>query len=236
MLFGSRIIHPADTTLPSAKLEVSGDLLPVRKLVTGRRAQPTGVFYSSKNQRSVEHESRGEKIAMLFAEMDPDVERYFPQPFKLTWYETRKMEYTPDRLDFIGGAPVVVEVKRDRRFERDPDYLRKLDTAEKILAAEAIGFKVETRADLEADVRLGAIEAIRYAAARDISSTMRRRAIEFLKLHETAELGDLEDALGGGTSARSIACALVPRRLAEFDLYRPLSSSTAVSLGKAAPK
>lgn len=215
----SRFLDFDDSRVSAAKLEVGASLPAVRRLVTGRRAQPTGKFFSIKNYRSVEHESRGEKLGMYFAEVRPEVIRYYPQPFRLSWRENGQFrEYFPDRLEQRDSGWVAVEVKRSSDKLGNDSYLEKLDTSKQLLDTIGVGFEIETRQELEADPRNPTVQTILYHAARDIPREVLRRSVEFLLERGRSHLLELEAAMGGGDLAHSWVYGLIPRRLAEIEL------------------
>ncbi|GGE48595.1 hypothetical protein GCM10011367_24260 [Marinicauda pacifica] len=229
----ARHIESRDPAIPPAIMSHYPDYAPVRKLVTGRRAQPTGLFPSVKNGRGMEYESSGERFGFWQAEVETRVRHYFEQPFTLKWIEAgKRREYTPDRLEERTSGWTVIEMKYSAEKKFDADYTQKLEVASALLAKIGMRFEVDTAERLKTSPEFPAIEEIVYSASFVVDQFERVEVAEYLKRRETSSVGELAELLGGGVDGRARLLSLVPRRVIALELDGEVKIDTPVSLAE----
>lgn len=233
MEFLARHLESRDPSIPPAIMLHYPDYASVRKLVTGRRAQPTGLFPSVKNGRAMEHESSGERFGIWLAEADTRVRRYFEQPFTFKWIEAGKpRKYTPDRLEERTSGWAVIEMKYSAEKKFDADYTRKLEVASALLAEIGMTFEVDTAERIKASPEFPAINEIVYSSSFVVDQFERVGVAEFLKRRGTSSVGELAELLGRGQIGRARLLSLVPRRVVALELDGKVTVDTPVSLAE----
>lgn len=230
MALVSNFLTSSNRAVPQAVLRQHADRGPVRNIVTGRRHQPTGLFPSRKLDRTVPYESSGERLGILFAEVDEGVTAYYAQPFRLEWRSGGvRHSYVPDRLDLYAQKRVVVEIKYAKGQKLKPEYAQKIDEARSILKAAGFEFKFETAEELKASPSFAAVEEIIYHAHTPISDDEIVRVVEHLA-QGPASVSEVEAILGGGLAGRAKLCAMVPPRYLKINLDGPIGVGTRVAL------
>lgn len=233
MKLKARPISSNSPSLPTARLLSYPEYAPVRKLVTGHRGLPTGIFPSVKNGGPVEYESSGERFGIYIAEVNVQVQRYFAQPFRLEWIERGKVQsYTPDRLDMTESGLVVVEMKYSTEKPLKPDYAQKLETAARILQGAGMTFRLDTAEALKRSAEFECVEDILRCNHVTPSLVQQIEISEFLHKRPAATLGEVSERLGAEGAGRQFACALVPRRILSIDLARPLFAGSPVTIAE----
>lgn len=213
---------------------------PVRSIVERGHRKPVGKFASLKCGMAMPWESFHELHLMWLSEADASVESYLAQPFRM-WFRltgmSRPIDYFPDlERRLTGGRWEVIEVKRTRDEVTDePYYERKIGMARKIGRVEGFHFRVMTAEDhIDVGPRLKNAEAIvrdRWttitAADKEafLSAAERHgRALPYARAVEVlSPFDDRFDPIG-----RARLHALVVRRIAWIDIYRPIGADAPV--------
>jgi hypothetical protein len=205
---------------------------PMRALGRRRGKRPGSLYYSVKNGGLHGYESRGELLGFWFCETDPATVSFREQPHTLrVAYADWEWHYTPDREDDQGRRGLrVVEVKAET-IGAGADYAAKLDLAATIYSYWGIRFEVQTRAELEREPRLSAIEEIQ--AYRRVAFTSRDVALarKFLSSGSTT-IGALDRALNtdGNGGGQAKICAMQVAGIVEVDTSSPLKPTSFVAL------
>lgn len=177
---------------------------PIRLIVNGRRNRPIARMTSAKCGRAMPVEAPHEADFVKLCEADAEVGAFTTQPHRLEMrvpWRTRALVYFPDfRLDLACGGVRIVETydaAKNRRID-DPDYLLKLDLAERIYRSRGWSFERLERKEIEADQRLAfAREVWRHRQAR-------------VSVAERFGLAQALHAAGGALPFGEAACLLGP--------------------------
>ncbi|WP_417490326.1 hypothetical protein [Maricaulis sp.] len=218
---------------PIMLLEHTPDFSPMRRVVTGRRKRPTGVFFSQKAKRHLQYESGAERTGLLFAEFRDDVINMATQPVKLSWRSKgHTYWYTPDRIEFCDGPTRIIEVKFSRNDVEEADVERWRQAAK---GFEALGweFRVEFASELKRSSRYAAVCEIVYYSCTPVSESQITRVLAcFDTPRRCLRLKALESALGSPSQTKAIVAALVVRRVLKIRPISPIGPDTLVWLGK----
>jgi hypothetical protein len=224
----------------------------VRRIITGRRRNKVGAFYSWKNHAHVMHDSDGEeRVARLF-EVHRVVRAFFGQPETLRIRvdgQRRPEMYTPDFLVFFDETPVRVEFKYEQELRpprcEDPDDERALyleAKAAKLRRHLRIAADAYRRAGLVwmliTDVRLAAaadpdtVDEIVANGGRPMEESQLRRLLALLGSREpgSVTLAECEEAVRQCPFPRGDVLARIQERHISIDLCRPISETSAVNL------
>ena len=228
-----RELNPVTQGVPPAVMKHRPGFAPMRELVTGRRAQPTSLFFSRKNEREVSSESSGERFGIWCAETDVSVSGYFEQPFTLSWVQNgRRVSYTPDRLDIRATGNAVVEMKYDTQKVLRDEYREKLEVARRILVDAGYTFEIDTAERIRNSVEFSAVEEVIYCAhGWQVSPYEQVSLAKILHEQHSLTLAEASDILGGGRQGRARLLWLVPIRIVHVDLSAKLSEESLVTLG-----
>lgn len=225
---------------------------PVRRIITGRRTQKTGGFWSWKNMAHVVHESGGEEFCARVLELHPYVEFFFGQPEKIRFAvdgADRKAVYTPDFLIVSGNRNLRVEFKyhqdvRPPRPVRDDDehgwnrFYKAARLRARLRDVRAAYRRAGLRWILITDVRLASlvrpatIHEIVANCGRPIAQSDESALLDFLarQPHRTASLAECEQQLSVSDFPRGDILSRIPERMLKISLNAPISGETRVTL------
>ena len=156
---------------------------PVRQILPRSRL-PVGRYNSRKAGRMLHHQSRGhgkvggEKLALMICEIDPAVVDYRSQHVRFDLVLNGKSHaYFPDVLKLRhDGTVVVVEVKKDGKWQSDPEYRMKIDAVADVCAELGWGFEVWTDSVMAATTRvrenIAQIQMQRFVAIDDVKMNL----------------------------------------------------------------
>lgn len=220
-----------NATSSAARVVISRDGRPIRNPITGRRAQPTGIYVARKPGRALAHESMNEHAFLQHSEVDTSVVDYLSQPCRFEFVMGGvKRTYIPDCARLLASGRIeIVEVKRDGQWVRDLDYAAKLRHVDAICASVGWTFRVVHGAPLRertvrnANVRL--IQQDRFArfASRDVFVVQ-----ELLASGSALPLGRVLEVLADPIVGRAQLCAMMVARQVEIELGQPLSRNSRV--------
>ena len=192
----------------------------VRKIPIQTRSV-SGFFYSQKNNRLVQCESRLEKKFFLILEFEDDIVSYEEQPLKIS-------RYIPDVLVKREKAKdLLIEVKYSKEAN-DPD--EKLSEKFKTLRSYCLQNDLEFRIFTEKDVTepyFSNISLIYHYATIEVSEKDVGQIREAIRSYgESTRLRDLIDK---GCDI-SIVYAMVYRKLLDLNLYAKITNETIVRI------
>jgi hypothetical protein len=192
---------------------------PMRVIANGRRNVPVGRVFIPKFGRALPWESKVELHALLRVETRGDVIDCRVQPFRLEMLINGKvLKYTPDRKDILEDRQVdIVEVKDQVKVEEDPLYYAKLTLAAAVCAAQEWRFRVETRAEIEAEPAFTVIKTIHRYARTEISDSDLVSIHAAFKGKNSISVAQAQAALGGCVRGFAAICAMVARRKLRLD-------------------
>ena len=130
---------------------------PIRLIVNGRRNRPIGRMTSAKCGRAMPVEAPHEADFVKLCEADAEVVAFTTQPHRLEMrvpWQNRALVYFPDfRMDLACGRVRIVETYDEAKNRRasDPDYLLKLELAERIYRSRGWSFERLERQVIEGD-------------------------------------------------------------------------------------
>jgi hypothetical protein len=217
-----------------AVIEQRDDGSPVRKIFNGRRHMPVGLVPSVKSRRMVAWESRLERKAIRWFEVDETVVSYREQPHTLSFkLDGRKVRYTPDfEVEQEDGVTRIVECKyRDDMRTFDPPYRAKIHQARRLYRSVGINFQIVS------DMRFR-VFPVWHNNARVVEKTRRlcpgpfelAALIHHLEARAESTLRECGLVLAGLDQAEDRVLALIARRIISVDLTRPLNGQTRVQL------
>lgn len=219
------------TAIATMVLPVSGGS--IRTIVTGRRVITTGVYASRKTGRAHPYESKNERAFFMNCEVDTDIVEYRAQPFRLEFViDGKKRIYIADAVRLQANSIVeVVEIKKDQRQLKDPDYYLKLQAVRAICDQKGWQFRILFQHDLcEPILRFQNIEDIQSWAFTDYGSSDVFKAVQYLSIHKRASLGDLADRLGSQPVGIAKLKAMMVGRIVRLDLDSKLDEDSLVTL------
>ena len=187
----------------------------MRPIANGRRHRPVGNFFSVKSGRMQAWESRLELHGLWRAEACGEILESRVQPVRLeVRLDAREFFYTPDRKDVLAdGSVEIIEVKDEFEAEKDPLYLSKLNLAATIFATLGWSFRIEERAQIEAEPAFSAIRTIQHYARTAITAADVIAVHNLFDGRRTVSLEEAQTALGAGVRGFAAVCALIVRRL-----------------------
>lgn len=214
----------------------------IRTIVEQGHRKPVGKFVSLKCGVAMPWESFHELHLMWLSEADTSVERFLAQPFRM-WFKvggkSKMITYVPDfERRLAGGRWEVIEVKKTKdQAAREPDYAEKMARARMLGHTEGFRFRVMTAEKHIRGVALRNAEAI----VRDRFTTVTTRDAEAFREAVESEGGGvapyrraIEKLSASGNRfdplAKAKLHALVVRRIANFDIRRPVKDETPVRL------
>lgn len=217
-----------------AVIEQRDDGSPVRKIFNGRRHMPVGLVPSVKSRRRIAWESRLERKAIRWFEVDETVVSYREQPHTLSFkLDGRKVRYTPDfEVEQEDGATRIVECKyRDDMRKFDPAYRAKLHQARHLYRSVGINFQIVS------DMRFRMFP-VWHNNARLVEQARRlcpgpfelAALIHHLEAHSESTMRECGLVLAGLDQAEDRVLALIARRIVSVDLSGPLNGQTRVQL------
>ena len=213
----------AEAAFWSASITVGTEDKPARRIITGRRHRPTGLFVSRKalNGKALSWESKLERCFLVLAEFSPSILSICEQPHRLevSW-PTGEFTHTPDYLAQYRCGPAngtVIEVKPSKRAKR-PDMQEKLCRSGLAHQRLGYGFKLMTEIQRRRQPRLNNGELLLRMRGVSVPEDMPHR---------------LATLLGRCASHVTVADALMHFRLKERDaaLIHALASDGIVELG-----
>lgn len=217
-----------------AVIEQRDDGSPVRKIFNGRRHMPVGLVPSVKSRRMIAWESRLERKAIRWFEVDESVVSYREQPHTLSFrLGGRKVRYTPDfEVEQEDGVTRIVECKyRDDLRKLDPLYRAKIHHARHLYRSVGISFQIVS------DMRFRMFP-VWHNNARMVEKTRRlcpgpfelAALIQHLEARSESTMHDCARVLVGQERAEDRVLALIARRIISVDLSRPVNGQTRVRL------
>lgn len=217
-----------------AVIEQRDDGSPVRKIFNGRRHMPVGLVPSVKSRRMIAWESRLERKAIRWFEVDETVVSYREQPHTLSFrLGGRKVRYTPDfEVEQEDGVTRIVECKyRDDLRKLDPLYRAKIHHARHLYRSVGINFQIVS------DMRFRMFP-VWHNNARLVEKTRRlcpgpfelAALVHHLEAHAESTLRECGLVLASLDQAENRVLALIPRRIISVDLSRPVNGQTRVRL------
>lgn len=207
---------------------------PVRRIANGRRHKVVGAYYSSKNGRLIEWESRAELSGFYHAEVMPNVVRYGAQPHKLKLViDGRAQYYTPDREDTLAnGLSVVTEIKDNFEALEDRQYAEKLEYADIVYRYWGKKFLIQERSDIEAQPIFDCVRTIQAFRRTTFTAFDLTAVQESFFARTVVPLAALADRLAPARSGLPKVCAMMVKRLVEIDITKPLGDESPVRLFK----
>jgi hypothetical protein len=217
-----------------AIIEQRDDGSPVRKIFNGRRHMPVGLVPSVKSRRMIAWESRLERKAIRWFEVDDTVVSYREQPHTLSFkLAGRKVRYTPDfEVEQEDGVTRIVECKyRDDMRKLDPAYRAKLHQARHLYRSVGINFQIVS------DMRFRMFP-VWHNNARLVEQARRLCPAPFelaaliyhLEARSESTMRECGLVLAGLDQAEARVLALIARRIISVDLSGPLNGQTRVQL------
>lgn len=224
---------------------------PVRRIITGRKANRVGGFYSWKNAGHVVHESVGEERVARLLEVHPSATQFFGQPETLRVTDDAdgsSFEYTPDFLVRMGNAELRVEYKwfRDirpakpsadderalRRYRKAARMRQRLRLVRDAYARCGITWDLWTDVDLKRMADADVVDEILANSGRPISSQDLDRLISKLRNSpdQSATMAECEAVLVDAEFARGEVLSRITDRIVEIDLFDPIGPETIVRL------
>ena len=225
---------------------------PVRRIITGRRNNYVGGYYSWKMQAHVIHESEGEEKYARLLDLHPDVTAFFGQPETLLIQKDESLppeRYTPDFLVQFGAHEIRVEIKRDedinppkpdrkddyralRRWENADETKRHLAVAQQAYQDAGLFWTLVTDLDLAKMAKLETLDEVVANLGRPLPVEAWERLSAFLLAQPamTATLGECERALADRDFARGDILSRIPERRLRINLLQDIGPATPVTL------
>lgn len=213
----------------------TADGQPVRHIAPRSRL-PVGRYNSRKAGRSLHHQSRGhgwvggEKLALMICEINPAVVDFRSQHirFDLT-IDGKPRAYFPDIVALMhDGTIAVVEVKKDDRWQSDPDYRFKIDVVRAICADLGWRFEVWTQASMAPSARvrenIAQIQMQRFISIDALQGLLIEQA--FAEAEGELRIGRISEVLGGIAGASDIARGLMCHGMLALPLDERLCDAT----------
>jgi hypothetical protein len=187
---------------------------PVRPIPNGRRHRPVGNFWSVKNGRMLPWQSKLELYSLWRAEVRTDVVKSSVRPFMVeAFVDDGTYRYICTRQDLLAnGKTEIVEVKAAIEAEKDPLYFGKLDLAAEICRSLGWLFRVEDRAQIQAEPAFATIRTIVGYARTDVGAIDLLALDKVFGARDTISLDEVQAALGSGVRGLASTSALVVQR------------------------
>jgi len=204
----------------------------MRRIATGRRNRPVGLYYSVKNGRGVPWESHVEERGMFHAEVDTSVLRYYVQPHTLRIIRNGlTFNYTPDREDrHQDGMISIIEIKDVYREKDDLQYFEKLRLAAEVYARLGYVFRIVQRGQIDAEPLFSAVETIQAYRRTAVSIADVAAIRNCMGDQKSTTVLTATEALGGPDCGLHRLSALVVRRMCSIDLRRGLVADAEVTM------
>lgn len=215
----------------SATLVTTPTGQPIRTIITGRRRITTGSYASRKAGRAFPFEGMNERAFLMHSEVDTSVVDYRAQPFRFEFViDGQKRTYIADAVRLLdSGAVEVVEIKNDRRFLKDPDYVHKLECVVHICRQIGWRFRVIYRETLfEPTALFDNVQDIQSWRLADYGQSDVFRVLDCLGACGSKPLGALADLLGRRPVGMAKLKAMMVGRTVRIDLSRRLSIDSEV--------
>jgi len=198
----------------------------VRKVITRSGRGIRGKFPSRKLGRQVYWESPLERDAILMFEVHPLVLSYQEQPFLEIYYDEAGVAYEcyPDSLlQTVGGAEIVVEVKRKADMTR-PSVKRKLELIAAHYASQGRAYRVITEEEIRREPLHSNLQRLWDASrAFEITASV-HLAVDELSSLNVYTVVTLAQMLG----SEQVIFALIAMGRLRANLEEPLNSSSSV--------
>jgi hypothetical protein len=209
---------------------------PLRTIITGRHAKPTGIYVSAKNGMSMPWDGIDESHLMWDWEVDTNTLAYLSQPHRLEHvWRGKKLIYIPDLqrkiLDNLQVVREIVEVKKtEQEIKDDPDYELKLELAESIYASLGWRFRKVYRNEIRAKPRFPNVRRLHCFRHTRIDARTSAILDEIFSAGAgVSTIGYIGSRIGGEHRSYAVLAALMVRRLVNIDLARPLGVDTKVT-------
>lgn len=215
----------------SATLVITPKGQPIRTIITGRRRITTGAYASRKAGRAFPFEGMNERAFLMHSEVDTAVVDYRAQPFRFEFVlDGEKRTYIADAVRLLdSGVVEVVEIKNDRRFQKDPDYALKLDCVAEVCRQIGWCFRVMYREALfEPRIIFDNVQDIQSWRLASYGETDVYRVLDRLEAYGSQALGSLADLICGRPVGMAKLKAMMVGRIVRIDLSERLSIDSEV--------
>jgi hypothetical protein len=215
----------------SATLVITPKGQPIRTIITGRRRITTGAYASRKAGRAFPFEGMNERAFLMHSEVDTAVVDYRAQPFRFEFVlDGEKRTYIADAVRLLdSGVVEVVEIKNDRRFQKDLDYALKLDCVAEVCRQIGWRFRVIYREALfEPRIRFDNVQDVQSWRLANYGETDVYRVLDRLDAYGSHALGSLADLTGGRPVGMAKLKAMMVGRIVHIDLSERLSIDSEV--------
>ena len=215
----------------SATLVITPKGQPIRTIITGRRRITTGAYASRKAGRAFPFEGMNERAFLMHSEVDTAVVDYRAQPFRFEFvFDGEKRTYIADAVRLLdSGVVEVVEIKNDRRFQKDLDYALKLDCVAEVCRQIGWRFRVIYREALfEPRVRFDNVQDVQSWRLANYGETDVYRVLDRLEACGSHALGSLADLIDGRPIGMAKLKAMMVGRIVRIDLSERLSIDSEV--------
>lgn len=203
---------------------------------SGAQFHENGWFASRKGRRLLHWEGASQLAFIVRAETEFNVVRVATESVRFRFLGDKGwQEYTADaELISPSGQVTVVEIKRDERDLRDPDYRAKLLAVAHICLVQDWQFKIVFGRDIFRNLihRRNVMLFASRAFARVDHEHLRRFDAHVARFGTTSTFGNLAQALEPSSirAGEAIVQALTVARRVEVDLCQPLLDETSLTL------
>ena len=216
----------------SATLVITPKGQPIRTIITGRRRITTGAYASRKAGRAFPFEGMNERAFLMHSEVDTAVVDYRAQPFRFEFVlDGEKRTYIADAVRLLdSGVVEVVEIKNDRRFQKDLDYALKLDCVAEVCRQIGWRFRVMYREALfEPRICFDNVQDVQSWRLANYGETDVYCVLDRLDACGGSQaLGSLADLIGGRPVGMAKLKAMMVGRIVRIDLSERLSIDSEV--------
>ncbi len=221
------------------RIVLAVDGQPVR-LLAPRSRLPIGRYNSRKAGRMLHHQSRGhgcvggEKLALMKCEIDPAIADFRSQHMRFDLpIDGTTQAYFPDVVALRhDGTIVVIEVKKDGRWQSDLVYRAKLEAVRDVCAELGWRFEVWTQSAMAPSPRVRdnivQIQMQRFVQIDEIQTIAVRRA--FGRNDGQLTVGQLRHTLGGLLGAGDLVRGLMCRGVLKLPLEEQIRDVTVTTL------
>jgi hypothetical protein len=213
----------------SVDVVMNPDLAPVRLQSLGRKGFANGFVTSIKTGCAQPWQSKGERLGLEAAEMDPERVSFRAQPFTLSWrIGGEKWTYTPDRIEALSSGRVIcVEVKASRDAVRNSRSAEKYELAAQIIQEIGFGFGFEVASELVADGRAKRISRLMHYRRTPLFSDDLALVDHLSSGGETSfRFADLVTAYADEHNAFGKLAALLVRRVVGVDINHDIGPAS----------
>ncbi len=197
-----------------------------------RETTPVRQYDSIKNGCAVSWRSRRELHGHYHSEVSPSVLKYRARPHTLQSVIDGVARFcTPDReKEMVDGQHRIVEVRDEYEAEDDPDHAAEINCARAVYSLCGKLFRIQDRAEIEAQPLFDAVEAIQ--SFRHTAITPRDIVLvqEVFGGRAILPLAEVRDAFGNAPLGFAKLSAMMVRRIVAFDLSEALGPTTPIRL------